>query len=250
MRVIDEMADDNAGTDITVHIVGGALSVPEARYSDIAAFVGADRLREDRLRGTGDRYDLAYTIAQRVRQANGGVAPDTVLVANGADPDKFFDALALSPVTSANGYPILLVAYDSVPAQTRRIVDDFAPSRVIIGGGPMTVSNGVRSTLGAERWYGSSRYSTATRIAENAVTEGWLDPVYAGVAAKLPDALTGGAMVGSMRGALLVTDGRSLTNVTGAWLDAHGDTIDTCYVFGGYKSVEPQVLGQIEDRLR
>jgi putative cell wall-binding protein/pectate lyase len=249
-RVIDEMADDNPGTDITVHIVGGSRSVPEARYTEIAAHVGADRLRKDRLRSTGDRYDLAYTIAQRVRQANGGVAPDMVLVANGADPDKFFDALALSPITSANGYPIVLVGYDTVPSQTRRGIDEFSPSRVIVGGGPATVSNAVRSSLGAERWYGISRYSTATRIAENAVVAGWLDPVYAGVAAKLPDALAGGAMVGSMRGVLLVTEGGSLTNVTGSWLDAHGDTIDTCYVFGGYRSVEPQVLGQIEDRLR
>jgi putative cell wall-binding protein len=249
-RVVGEMADDNPGQQVIVHIVGGLVSVPDERYGELARHVGAERLRKDRVRATGDRYDLAYGIAQRVRSANGGVAPETVLVANGADPTTFFDALALSPITAANGYPIALVADDTIPAQTQRVIDESGPSRVIVGGGPRTVSERVRASLGAERWYGSTRYSTATRIAGNAVSRGMLDSTYGGVAAKLPDALTGGAMMGRSRGALLVTEGDSLTSVTGSWLGGHSDTFDTCYVFGGHRSVEPPVLDQIEDRLR
>ena len=62
--------------------------------------VGASRVVEDRLRRTGDRYDMARTIAERVREANGDVTPDVALVANGANPPNFVDALALSAISS------------------------------------------------------------------------------------------------------------------------------------------------------
>jgi putative cell wall-binding protein len=249
-RVIDEIADDNPGVRVTVHIVGGPRSVPDARYAEIASGVGSGRVVADRLTRTGDRYDLASVIAQRVRQANGGAAPDAVLVANGADSEKFFDALALSALTSAEGYPILLVGSDSVPARTRQTLEQLSPDRVIVGGGPRTVSPAVAASLGAERWYGADRYSTATSIASRATAEGMVDPVYVGVAAVLPDALTGGSMVGAQGGPLLITDGASLSRAPSSWLGAHRGTIDTCYVFGGYRSVAPAVLSQIDVRLR
>jgi hypothetical protein len=185
-----------------------------------------------------------------VRAANGGVAPDTVLIANGSDTSTFFDALSLSAITSARGYPILLVDRDGVPVATRDVLEEFAPSRTIVGGGPRTVSPEVGVTLGAVRWYGSDRYSTSTRIASNAVDAGMLDAECSGVAAKLPDALTGGSMVGSEGGPLLVTGCNALPAGAAGFLGSHSETMRTCYAFGGHRSVEPAVLSQIGDHLR
>jgi hypothetical protein len=192
---------------------------------------------------------MAATIAVRVKAANGGMAPDAVLIANGADPDKFFDALALSPISARNGYPILLVSYSNVPAATKGALSSMGAARTIIGGGPATVSDSVKSSLGAERWFGSDRYRTATTIANNAIADTYLSDAVVGVAAKLPDALTGGSMVGYHGGVLLITQGDRLTPATGSWLGAHAGSIDHCYVFGGTKSLTPAVLTAIDNKL-
>lgn len=250
LRLFDEMADDNAGTPIEVHVVGGPAALPDARLDEIQAHVGASRVTMDRLRRTGDRYDMARAIAQRVREANGDAAPVVTFVANGTNPTNFVDALALSAVTAANGYPIVLVAKDGVPSASQSAIDEIGSPRLIVGGGPAAVSNSVQLSLGAERWYGSDRYETASRIARNALDEDMLEPVYIGVAAALPDALSGGAMVGSMDGPLLLTGSTTLSDVTAASIEAERGTIDTAYVFGGVAVVEPVVVGQLASRLR
>ena len=112
------------------------------------------------------------------------------------------------------------------------------------------MSERVRGSLKATRWSGRDRYATATTIASNAVAGNMLTADFTGVAAKLPDALAGGAMVGSQASPLVITNGESLTSVTGSWLSAHRAQIDTCYVLGGEKSVTPSAKGQIEARLR
>ncbi|MDZ4064274.1 MAG: cell wall-binding repeat-containing protein, partial [Coriobacteriia bacterium] len=91
-RAIGEIANQNGS--VTVHIVGGTTSVPNARFTELDAAV-AGTLVKDRVVAAGTRYDLAAGVARRMRTVS-GTAPDTVLVANGADPKKLFDALALS----------------------------------------------------------------------------------------------------------------------------------------------------------
>ena len=111
------------------------------------------------------------------------------------------------------------VSATSVPGASESVLREFKPTTVIIGGGPNTVTSSVKSRLksitgkNAEQWYGNDRYSTASVIAGKAVdTKHWLSADAVGVAAKLPDALTGGSMVGRKNGVLLVSasDARSL----------------------------------------
>ncbi|MDP2182643.1 MAG: cell wall-binding repeat-containing protein [Actinomycetota bacterium] len=241
-----------AGGTVTVHIVGGPVSVPEARYTELSKAVGGG-LAKHRLLSTGGRYDMAATIAREMRKANGGVAPEVVLIANGADPAKFFDALALSPIAAAKGYPILLVSAGSVPSATMRVIDEFDPDLIVIGGGVNTVTSPVQKALAkkapTEQWYVGSRYTTAIRIADKAVAKGWLTRTMTGIAAKLPDALTGGGVVGREGGVLLITDGGKLTGEVGSWLSAHKSEIARCYVFGGPNSVTQGVLDAIEGKL-
>jgi putative cell wall-binding protein len=250
-QAIKEIAQDN-GT-VTVHIVGGPVSVPDARYAEIESYVGgAGTLVKDRILATGDRYDLAAAIAGRVM----GGSPGRALIANGADPDKFFDALALSPVSAYMHYPILLVAQDEVPSATAKALNDLGKPMLVVAGGTATVSEDVYEDLllmtkpGIERWWGPDRYKTAIEIADEAAEDYWLGKDQVGIAAKLPDALTGGSVMGRKWGPLLITQGDTLTSSTGNWLAANKGEIAKCYVFGGEVSVTPAVRSAIEAKLQ
>ena len=115
---LDDMAHFNGNTGshpFKVHVVGGAASIPTTVYNSIAAAVGGAS-HVERISGA-TRYDVAKNIALRMRNVRSDQR-GRVLFANGADPDKYFDALALSAITAKNGMPILLVQKDSVPAAT------------------------------------------------------------------------------------------------------------------------------------
>lgn len=245
----------DANGPVTLHVVGGSLSVPDARVNDIKAYAGASNVTSDRILKGGGRYDLARAIAKRMREVDQAdpdkdMAP-AVLFANGADSSKFFDALALSPISAANGIPILLVEYGKVPAATTAAITELgSPTKRIVGGGPKTVSETVRKQLGATRWDGATRYDTATRIADSARAQGWLDREVVGIAAKLPDALTGGSTVGLDGGVLLITDGSKLSSATKTWLLTNKAYVSDCRVFGGTKSVAPAVKTEIENALK
>lgn len=248
-EAIDEIVAVNDGNPVTVHLVGGPASVPNSVYNELLEWEGPGSLIKHRLVAEGDRYDLAAAIAREVA-AVAGDNPDTVLIANGADADKFFDALALSPIASGNGYPILLVKYNSIPAATQNVINSFKPTTIVVGGGAKTVSDTVKKTLGAERWSGLSRYSTALTIADKSIARGWLSDETVGIAAVLPDALTGGSMVGREGGVLLLTRGDKLTIETGDWLTRHKANVKTSYVFGGPKSMTETVRTAIANKLK
>ncbi|MDH4140854.1 MAG: cell wall-binding repeat-containing protein, partial [Coriobacteriia bacterium] len=119
-QAVNEIVTANGPT--VVHVVGGPVSVPDPRYTELESAV-LGTLHKDRVLATGGRYDLAAAIAQRVKsvaQSNPAKdMPPAVLIANGADSTKFFDALALSAISAGKGCPILLVSADSIPSATR-----------------------------------------------------------------------------------------------------------------------------------
>lgn len=255
---IGDIVDEAAG-NVMIHVVGGPVSVPNARITEIQAAVGAGaKLQSERILSSGDRYDLAGAIAVRMADLLGD--PEVILLANGADSSKFFDALALSPIAAAQGYPILLVSRDDLPDGTVDALDAIAPDpdaiEVIIGGGPATVSTDLEDAFEAvlgdddvARWSGATRYETAIAIADGAVGRGWLNRETVGVAAKLPDALSGGAAVGLEGGVLVLTESTRLTPATRVWLETHAAHIQRVIVFGGPLSVVPGVVTAIEDAI-
>lgn len=261
--LLAQVAADNGGV-VGVEVVGGPVSVPDARINELKSYVttkNGGTVKSSRLLSTGGRYDMAAAIASRIRHvaslstSDTLDVPTTALVANGADVTKFFDALALSPISSANGYPILLVSVDAVPAQTSGALTALGipGSSVYVAGGQMTVSPAVLTQLGVpagNRMAGSTRYSTASTIADSGVARGWLGADGVGVAAKLPDALTGGAALGTFRSPLLVTASDALSAESAAWIDAHKSTIDFAYLFGGERSASPAVLAAMNAALQ
>ncbi|MDH4140246.1 MAG: carboxypeptidase regulatory-like domain-containing protein [Coriobacteriia bacterium] len=243
---------------IDVRVVGGPVSVPSARVNEIKSYVEGYFGRTGlvswgRVASTGGRYYLARRIAEEMKSraaTHGKTLPGFALIANGADSTKFFDALALSPIAASKGAPVLLVEAGAVPGDTSSALASIAASKCIIGGGPNTVGSNVKSTLAKKytvvQWYGRSRYDTAEKIADEAIGAGYLTPSAVGVAAKLPDALSGGAMVGQRDGVLLLTRTDYLTTVTARWLAEHRGEVRECYVFGGPNSVKAAVFEDVE----
>lgn len=259
---IKEIYVDNG--PITLHIVGGTATIPQARIDEIRAAVNPTpgQVGDRRFTTGGDRYDLSAEIAYYVDlefRARNGFAP-AVLVANGADEDKFFDALALSAISAQRGYPILLVTQDTVPAATQARYNAISPGDRVIGGGPATVDPVVEAMLPATftyRWWGADRYKTARDIADNAVSKGLLSNTRVGVAAAMPDALTGGSAIGYggsgagfIGGPLLLTQSERLPWATESYLITHKASIGSCLLFGGPASITPQVEQDIGQALQ
>jgi putative cell wall-binding protein len=206
-----------------------------------------------------DRYTLAASIARRMNAERPTGWNRTAghqqfaLIANGADADKFFDALALSPLAARNGYPILLVERDGIPSATRNVLNDLAINSRVVGGGPATVSDDVLTALAAggasvQRWWGADRYDTATEIANQAefAPTPWTQPHNVGVTAKLPDALTGGAFMGLRGSPIILTQPDALPATTDNYLFTSRLLVEEAYVLGGPVSVTPDTMNQIQ----
>jgi putative cell wall-binding protein len=263
ISALQGIVDANGGA--TVHVVGGPVSVPQARLDEIESRVGG-ALTFDRLQPANDRFELAATIARRMdsERPTGHLAPGDrgkfALIANGADYDKFFDALALSSVAANTGYPILLVEKDDIPLATQSAMASLGIESRIIGGGPATVSRDVESALDAgagtaHRWSGDDRYETAAVIAENSYgmvsppTPRMLTPANVGVAAKLPDALSGGAFTGLRGGPMLITTGDRLQRAPAAYLGKWTSDMGECYVVGGPASITGNTQTEVKNAL-
>jgi putative cell wall-binding protein len=265
LRALQEIVAQNGHA--YVHIVGGPVSISSDALLDIERNVTHTTMI--RLAPYDDRYTLAATIARRMVQERPSDASPVVgrtngaaLVANGEDPEKFFDALALSPLSSANGYPILLVRKDSIPQQTRQVLDDLGLSLRLLAGGPATVSEAVYQELRADhasciRLWGRDRYETAAEIMEASVDgTRWAMPPLAllgklnvGVSAKLPDALTGGSFLGLRGGTLVLTRTSSLPWASGDYLGDIAWSVPQSYVLGGPLSVDAAAYSEIQTAL-
>lgn len=241
---------------VRLHVVGGTAAVPTARVTELEDVIKIARgtVISERI-GGANRYDTARKIAQKMVAVRGPELSDDVLVANGANPASFYDALSLSAISARNGAPVLLVSQTEVPAETAGMLATLSPARVVIGGGPNTVSAEVETALAApgrsvDRWAGANRYETATRIATNAVAEGLLAPMTVSVAASLPDALASASISGVSGGPLLLTSKTGLPTTTGSWLQARKGQIGRVWVLGGVSSVSADQEAAIRARLK
>ncbi|MDZ4063917.1 MAG: cell wall-binding repeat-containing protein, partial [Coriobacteriia bacterium] len=252
LLLVSKTASKNAGTMINladiegfsgrvrVHVVGGTSTIPPTVYNQIVAAVGS-AADVERIPGA-NRYDVARNIALRMRDVRNDHEPG-VLFANGADSTKFFDALALSAVSAHTGMPVLLVKKDSIPVETTDALASMTSTTPrFVAGGTATVSDAVRSALGATRWWGSDRYSTAKDVADEAITRGYLSSHSVAIASKLPDALSAGADVGFLGGPVLVVKPDSLPSATKAFLESKAEVTRRLWPVGGPVSIKQSVI--------
>jgi putative cell wall-binding protein len=227
-------------------VVGGTQAVSGGVEDQLAA-MGLDVARI----GGANRYETAALIAERIEDEVG--TPEATFIARG---DLFADALTVSPVAYAINAPILLVGPNDLPEATVGVLEDMAPSSVVIAGGPAAISPSVQVQIAGavdlvDRVQGDDRYATSAAFSRYAADAGWAAFSSVGVATgeSFPDALSGGCAVGSMGGVLMLTPSASLDSEVRAALTDFRADVTAVEVFGGLMAVSDAVLAAIDEAL-
>jgi len=229
-------------------ILGGTGAVSTAVENTLNANLSGDVTR---LAGA-NRYGTANAVADEVIELSEETADGfggDAFIATGAN---FPDALGASPLAASSGTPILLAPTGGTP-----YLPDAVDSAVILGGtGAVTSATeaAVKTELGAAsvtRVGGTDRYDTAALVAEHGVASGmrW-DGVGIATGAAFPDALSGGAMLGSFDSVLLLTRPTSLVPVAEQRLAANKASIDTVFFIGGTGAVSQAVRDKVAQVLQ
>lgn len=227
--------------DVTV--VGGASAVSD----DVARTIAGLGYTVSRIAGS-DRYETAAMIAGQLAQV-AGVEPARAFVVRG---DSFADALSAAPYAYSQRIPVLLTRPDALSAATLSALQATGLRSVTVVGGTSAVGPAVVRELEAagitvERISGDSRYATAGALLEYAIGAAWTTPEAVGVAsgANFPDALGGGAAMGALHGALILTEPATLGSASTQALARCAPTANDVRVFGGIAAVTPSVMDSI-----
>ncbi len=228
------------------YILGGEAAVSAAVKTQLEGALGAGRVV--RLAGN-TRYATARAVADEVIRLKGPDFSGDAFVVTG---ENFPDALGASPISSAKVWPILLVKPDGMPSKPPQV------RRVVILGGQSAVTSvteaSLKSTLGnvnVDRKGGGDRYETAALVADFGIEQGlsW-DGVGLATGADFPDALAGGAMLGSLDTVMLLTRGSSLSAHARTRLQTNAATITTWHYVGGSSVITDAVRADVDNILK
>ncbi len=183
-----------------------------------------------------DRYETAALISQKTF----GSPVSVVYIATG---QNYPDALAGGPAAAKNGGPVLLVTKDDIPASTAAELTRLAPGKIVVLGGPTTVSPSVEAALSSYsatviRIAGLDRYETASMISADAFASG-ASVVYIATGQNYPDALAGGPAAAKDDGPVLLVTKDTIPASTADELTRLSPT--NIYVLGGPTTVSPSV---------
>lgn len=115
-------------------IVGDANDVSLLVEQELALIAPTSRI------GAGDRCALSAAVSKAIHPSGS----DTVYIAVG---DKYPDALAAGPLTSADSGPLLFVRTNSLPSAVAAELERLDPSRIVILGGTGAVSEVVGTLI-------------------------------------------------------------------------------------------------------
>lgn len=221
---------------LQVIMVGGPASVPDARWEEIRKIPGVFGAKA-RVAGA-DRYSTSAEIARKVVARLDAPNVNGVILVAADDPAAFYDALAASPIAAKAGMPMLSVKKGSVPPSVASVLGRELAGKPRYAASSATYI-GPGALAGATRMTASSnRFTAATDIAKFAAGRGWLSVTNTGLAAKLPDALGGGAFLGKRGGVLLLTESQSsIQATTKSYITANAKKVDFGWVLGGPASV-------------
>lgn len=163
-----------------------------------------------------DRYQTSSAISADAFGPNVPVA----YVASGLD---FPDALSGAPAAASADGPLLLTHPGTIPPSVADELARLRPGRIVVLGGPSTVSDAVLARLqeytdGAVlRVGGSDRYETSAKVSAASFSPS-SGTVYVASGRNFPDALSGAAPAGLLDGPLLLTDPHTVLPSTAAEL--------------------------------
>jgi putative cell wall-binding protein len=220
-------------------VLGGTGSVSNGVASQAAAYTSGS---VSRLAGA-DRYATAAAISAA------GFAPG-VSVAYVATGLTFADALSGAALAARNHAPVLLVRTDAIPASTAAELKRLRPARIVVLGGPGSVSSGVAAGLdwytngSVTRLWGDDRYSTAAAISASAYAANGPETVYVSSGGVFPDGLAAGPVAGRGADPVLLVRSTSLPSEIAQELQRLNPS--RVVVVGGPGTVSDGVLAAID----
>jgi putative cell wall-binding protein len=231
----------------------------DARYwaerTDVVLAAGDTRLLDvtleprtldvGRLSGN-DRFDVAVEVSQALFPSPPAGGVPVVYVANGLN---FPDALSAGPAASAAGGLVLLVEPDRIPSAVASELARLNPQRIVVAGGPASVSPAVYSALSGYvdspadivRMGGADRYQAGLNIVDDGFIDGTVDTAIIATGATFPDALSAGPAAASVGAPVILVDGHAngINAATAELITRLG--IEHVYIAGGTGSVYPAV---------
>lgn len=194
--------------------------------------------------GGESRYDVAVGISEEYFPDGA----DTVYIATGAN---FPDALGAAPAAALRDAPLLLVEPTAIPNAVKSELDRLNPDRIIVAGGPATVSPGVESQLrnyapSVSRMSGADRYEVSRLVTRDAFGGIGASVAYLATGATFPDALSASAAAGSVTGPVILVDGQmpAVDAETASLLAELGVT--EIRIAGGPASVSPGIESSLQ----
>lgn len=203
--------------------------------------------------GGEQRYDTAALVSDQfgddvetVYIATGENFPDAVSGAPAAAQGKL-DSVGTLNTPDGSAAPVLLVKNDhpnNLPGDTRAALEEIAPANIVVLGGDSVISEAVADEIEAvagdasvQRIEGDNRYDTAANMA----TDLWgsADTVFVASGEDeeaWSDALTGGALAGTVDAPVLLTKSNSVPETTANALESLG--AEQVIVLGGPETID------------
>ncbi len=192
----------------------------------------------DRL-GGADRYAVSAAISRDGFTSGIPVA----YIASGA---VFPDALSGSAIAAKDGAPVLLVTKDSIPSAVTDELTRLSPGRLVILGGPNTVSAEVEKALRASR--PTTRLTAADRFGVSAAASAAAFPsgsktVFIASGLVFPDALSGSPAAAANGAPVLLVTPNEIPATVAAELDRLNPS--QIVVLGGTATISDAVYQQL-----
>ena len=223
-------------------VLGGPASVSAAVETALRPFTT----------GTVERWDGAdrFEASAAISRTSFGPNVPVVYVANGFN---FPDALSGAPVAAKDGSPILLVTPGGIPTSIAAELGRLDPQRIVVLGGPASVSAAVETALRpfttgtVERWDGADRFEASAAISRTSFGPN-VPVVYLANGLTFPDALSGAPVAGKDRSPVLLVTADSIPTSIATELKRLQPA--KIVVLGGTSSVSAELTGKLNAYLR
>ncbi|MFB2598037.1 cell wall-binding repeat-containing protein [Herbiconiux sp. P17] len=220
----------------TIVLMGGTNTISDTVATILNAYAPATRV------GGADRY--AVSAALSAREFNVG---SIAYIASG---QNFPDALSGSAAAGHRNGPVLLVTKDGVPGSVATELDRLHPSKIVVLGGPNSVSDATLTEVVAHtptgtpaaRLAGADRYAVSAAVSADTYPTG-ASTVYVASGAVFPDALSGSAAAIVANAPVLLVTKDGISDAVAAELERLNPR--RIIVLGGPNTVSDAVVFQL-----
>jgi putative cell wall-binding protein len=189
-----------------------------------------------------------FNVSAKISELGFDPGVDVVYIANGLN---YPDALSAAPAASLEAGPLLLVEPTAIPAPILAELTRLHPAKIVVVGGPGSVSPAVFNQLRAiqpniVRLGGSDRYEASRAVANYAWGGVGSDVAYITTGRNFPDALSAGGAAANQSAPVITVDGQAtmIDDETKQLLLDLGVTV--VKIAGGPGSVSQSIVDSID----